>query len=300
MLLCFLFPLAVFSQDMPGQEIVVTEWGVVFFSLTGELTAVGTPGSAADIGGPDHNWEGTARAPVIYFNGPEFSGTVRVTANGSIFEVHPPPQIYKNSPDIVEWHGRFTYDNSQLPRPPQSEHLPAGYQLWRDGQSMIVHLDNNYREGFLYYEVMPYDLKNIPVFLRAGIPDQYEDIPAVAVMAGSWQGNHWEQLMISGRLGDIAAASDRKVAPLDGKKLRLHLEEWAETCLTAQQFEAFWATWKEWLLYDYLDQADYSNGYVLYLLPAEQTEIISQIEIIQEETDYPVRLQRWLLIAAPW
>ena len=289
-----------------NEEIVLTEWGIVFFGHNGEFIASGVPGAIFPEGPADSfpPNDAVVRAPVIYVNGPAFTGTVRVTANGSIFESYPPPSSEHFAPAMVEWRARFSYDGGELSQPQFSELSTAGYQLWRDCEAMTIDVPGGFRERFLYYEVIPYDLGDIPVSIYHEIADNFEKIPALAVISGRGSRDGWTQVMRSAFLGDIAdAASGSAMISLNENKLRTYLEKWAEGYLSQRQFAAFWNTWRDWFMggYQFGGNEDYyDHGYVLYLLPAAETENISHIEVIQDDTNYPVRVNRWLLVAVPW
>ena len=66
--------------------IQVHEWGVLTWN-GGDPVLSGVPGTPYPVSQPPDDGGFLLRAPVLYFHGPAFSGTVTVkTNNGSIFD----------------------------------------------------------------------------------------------------------------------------------------------------------------------------------------------------------------------
>ncbi len=97
-------------DELPA--ILVEEWGVLTWSDGDPLLSSSPPVETPFPTVPDP-LHPAVRAPVLYFNGPEFNGTVTVrTDNGSIFDIYPPvPEEYRTHKSCT-WVADFAYSRN--------------------------------------------------------------------------------------------------------------------------------------------------------------------------------------------
>ena len=86
---------------------------------------------------------------------------------------------------------------------------------------------------------------------------------------------------------------------MDSDDVRRTLYSWSVDILEPEQMDALWNTWAQWILHENTSESAYANGVLLYLVPQELTQRISTITVEPDETDYPVDLSRYILVAVP-
>lgn len=292
----------VFSSDRELPPIIVHEWGVL--SWTGpESSFSGAPDARPDFPDPDGM---LVRAPVLYFHGPEFSGTVTVsTQNGVVSHVHPEVSDGGAGSMFCSWKGSFGYDRNTGSLRETAAPIEDGrgllpfsrwpYHLWRTGESMTIRTSCA-TEGFLYYETAPENLGFLPCS-RGGQPvaDEWQQVPAIA-LAWSETGPVFAECTLE----DIPGPGDEAFIPMTPDLVQHALRRWSRNVIDIEEADALWNTWMDWFSGGYAAGGSYPNGLLLYPIPEELLESLSTIEVVPDgPSQYPVRVQRLILAAVP-
>ena len=139
------------ADELP--HIVVQEWGVITWS-DGDPVVSSTPGTPVlfPIGPGDTDSDGFAvRAPVLYFNGPEFTGSVTVrTDNGAIFDIYPPVEDENRTHSSVMW--QCSFSNQRVDEYPDYRGMAPGewnYDLWRVDPALTISGYQGWQDKFL-------------------------------------------------------------------------------------------------------------------------------------------------------
>jgi len=280
-------------------HILVQEWGVITWD--GEDPVVSSAPEDQilfPIGPGDTDPEGYAvRAPVLYFNGPEFTGTVTVsTDNGSIFDIYPSVLDENRTHSSVVWNCSFS--NQQVEAYGDYRGMAPGewnYELWRIDPALTITCENGWQDKFLYYETAPETVDFLPYLPGAeSVCDEYQDIPALVIKRRS-DGVFFSECTLS----ELVYGGDLNYADVSPDALMNVLYGWSAGILEPEQMDALWRTWSSWILYNHSGQRLYENGMILYLVPEDLTRRISTITVEPEETEFPVDLHRYLLVALP-
>ena len=265
---------SVLAQDREAAHIEVHEWGVITWDN----------GSASALGAPleDIMANAVTRAPVVYFSGPEFSGSFTVSVeNGQIIETYPVPENW--STDRCTWTGKFTWDNS-LPyiQRELGRYNPTGFSCyeyldcWRTPEVLTFAGDEGSVEKFLYYESTLDDVTFLPLY--PGIQFEYEndrfyDMELLVLCLED--SNLMAAECILGRFACRTAISldlDMEISE-DGSEIRRIFYEWSTDLTDSQMVDALWNTWQAWLMNDAFNEnnSDGSNALAIYLMPADLT-----------------------------
>ncbi|HOP26144.1 MAG TPA: hypothetical protein PLM22_03080 [Candidatus Sabulitectum sp.] len=287
-----------FAEDILPQ-IVVQEWGVVTW-INGDpvLTSAPEVPEVFPIGSDDIDYGDYAvRAPVLYFNGPEFSGAVTVaTDNGAIFDIYPAVDDHLRSHSSVTWECSVSLDRiEEYPRGLEVSPGQWNYDLWRVDPAMTVSMANGWHDKFLYYETAPETMDFLPYTPGAeSVCDEYSDWP-VLVIKRRTDGVFFS----STTLGTLVYGGDMEYQDITPDDVMRVLLDWSADTLEPEQYQALWNTWSSWILYDHSSQREYSSGMVLLQVPEELAGIISTISVEPVEAPYPVELRRYILVALP-
>lgn len=284
-------------DEMP--HISVQEWGVITWNGEDPVVTSAPENPVLSPMGPgDTNPDGYAvRAPVLYFNGPEFTGTVTVrTDNGAIFDIYPSVPDENRTHSSVSW--TCSFSNQEIEEYGDSRGLAPGewnYQLWRVEPVLTITGDNNWQDKFLYYETAPETVDFLPYLPQAeSVCEEYRDLPALVIKRRA-DGVFFSECT----LGELVYGGDMEYTGITPDRVMRILFDWSVSILEPEQMDALWRTWSSWILFDNSGERVYGNGMVLYLVPAGLTERISTISVEPDETDYPVDLYRYLLVAMP-
>lgn len=280
-------------------HISVQEWGVITWS--GEDPVVSSSPETPVLfpigpGGTDP--DGFAvRAPVLYFNGPEFTGSVTVkTDNGAIFDIYPSVSDEARTHSSVSWNCSFS--NERIETYPDYRGLAPGewnYDLWRVDPALTITDDLGWQDKFLYYETAPESVDFLPYLQGAeSVCNEYLHLPALVIKRRS-DGVFYSECS----LGELVYGSDMEYSDIYPEAVMDVLFDWSVGVLEPEQMDALWRTWSSWILYDHSGQRSYGGGMVLYLVPAELTSRISTITVEPVETEFPVDLYRYILVAMP-
>lgn len=295
--------LALLGQADPGEEaIVLHEWGVVVYQA-GTVTATGGCGS----------WiipeEPVARAPVVYFHGAPFTGSVRVASIGTIFDTYPTPDISWGGLEMmgglgscIEWTHLEVFDPAAremrrgLPDPFQT---PSGdlwwaAAQWRTPDALVLERSDGFQDCFLYYEV---DLTGTGMFVPvAGMapegtgPDELVT-GEMLLFHRSPDGVLTFELLQG---GDPGMAGSTAPFAYSYEESRSIIGGWASDCLTDPEIEAMWTTWQPFLK----DGEWGGSSLLVFRMPSPMVERVSTI-IVTSDQGLPVVQERFLLGMAP-
>jgi len=284
------------EQDRELAHIQVHEWGVLTLSNSDPVYS-SVPGTPSPVIQPDN--PGLLRAPVLYFRGPEFSGTVTVkTNNGSIFDVYPTVPDADRDHSHCTWTADFSY--REIAEYPDFHGMAPGewnYDLWRDVYALSISSTNNWNDKFLYYETAPESIDFLPYSpAKDGLCEEYTGVEAMII-----QRRNGGIFLARCTLGDVAYGGEIEYTELNTDDAILDvLFDWAVNILEADEMEALWNTWETWIFREYIYEPGYDNGLLLYRIPDELTQQLSVISVSPDEVDYPVDISRYLLVAMPF
>lgn len=287
------------SEDRELPLVNVHEWGVLSWDGPAPVFTGNPEAAVPDPGGV------MLRAPVLYFHGPEFTGTVTVkTSNGLMAQVYPEPTQGGAGQEFCSWTGSFGYPRAGLGIRGMTAAIdrlletgvPAWpLHLWRTGESMTV-TTSCAVESFLYYETLPVDTGFLPY------------IPGAETVAGQWSGTEAIVIRRSQNgvvysrcfLEEITGRADMAYSELHPDRIHDILREWSRDIIDLEEVDALWNTWTQWICREHMDGGTYANGLVLYLVPESLLHEMSTIEVEAEApSPYPFRVRRFILAAVP-
>jgi hypothetical protein len=287
-----------FAEDVLPQ-IVVQEWGVVTWT-DGDPVFTSAPDvpEVFPIGSDQIDAGGYAvRAPVLYFNGPEFSGTVTVsTDNGAVFDIYPAVDDHLRTHSSVTWECSVSLDRiEEYPRDLDASPGQWNYDLWSVEPAMTVSMQGGWRDKFLYYETAPETMDFLPYTPGAeSVCAEYSDWPALVIKRRA-DGVFYS----STTLGTLVYGGDMEYLDMVPDHIMRVLFDWSVNILEPEQYQALWNTWSSWILYDHSSQREYASGMVILPVPEELAGRISTITVEPDETPYPVELRRYIIVALP-
>ncbi len=302
-ILLTLLALGAAFSTVSGRELAhiqVHEWGVLTWNGNrAVLSSVpGTPAPDSAIPGlpPDHG-EMLLRAPVLYFHGPTFSGTVVVkTKNGSIFDIYPTVPDEDQEHNIVSWTADFSYD--QIDEYPDFHGMAPGewnYDLWRTESALTISQANGWNDKFLYYETAPATTDFLPY--KPGMEslcEEYMDVNALVIRRLN-DGIYFSHCTLK----DIVYNENIEYTEMTPDAILDVLYSWSIDLINFDEVDALWNTWSSWMLREYVYDPGYDDGLVLYMIPAELTDELSTIAVITENPQYLVDISRYLIVAMP-
>lgn len=281
--------------------VQVHEWGVLTWSGDNPVLSA-VPGTASHESLlPDHpitDEDGfLLRAPVLYFHGPAFSGSVTVkTDNGSIFDIYPPVPDENRNYNYCTWTADFGYE--PVEEYPNFNGMAPGewnYDLWRTNDALSISRADGWTDKFLYYETAPASTDFLPY--RPGMEslcEEHMDIKALVIKNGRG-GVFYSHCT----LRDIVYGEDIEAKDMKSDDILRILYDWSIDVIFFEEVDALWNTWSSWVLRDHMNEPAYSNGLVMYVIPAELTEKLSTISVVPDDSHYTVDISRYLIVAMP-
>jgi len=301
MILSFLLLSAAASLAQDEREaphVGVHEWGVITWDY----------GSALVQSSPFVFQEAVSRAPVIYFHGPEFTGSFTVTVdNGQLIELYPTTVPWMT--DSYTWSGRFSLDYLPLRDLEETDRglsAPSDFQwaleYWRVPETLIFNGDDGIAEEFLYYESTLEDVTFLPLHPGSEVePERSNTLNLELLLLGMEDGR---LMATTCTLARFAARSGmplswETVVSDDGLEIRDIFYEWSRDLIDIEEVDALWFTWRDWFTTGSFDgRMNMDTVLAVYLMPQELTGSVSTLSLETEE-GYPVDYSRYLLVAVP-
>lgn len=283
-------------DELPS--ILVEEWGVLTWSNGDPLLSSSPPVETPFPTVPDP-LHPAVRAPVLYFNGPEFTGTVTVrTDNGSIFDIYPPVPAEYRTHKSCTWVADFAYSRHGG----YSDNRGMGpgewnMDLWRVEHAMGISCLEGWYEKFLYYETAPENTSFLPYSPGAeSVHEEYRETNALVIRRRS-DGVFYSR----STLGDLVTGADMEYRDMDPDGVMNIIYQWSTDIIDPFQVDALWRTWAPWILRDHAGEPAYASGMVIYMIPGELTQRLSTITVTPdpEGPAFPVNVSRFLLVAVP-
>jgi hypothetical protein len=290
------------KMELVLARIQVHEWGVLTLGSTDPVLS-SVPGTPSPVVATDSlgsgGEAGLLRAPVLYFHGPAFSGTVTInTNNGSIFDIYP------TVPDADRDHNHCTwtavFNNMEITEYPDFHGMAPGewnYDQWREVYALSISSANGWNDKFLYYETAPESIDFLPYSpAKESLCEEYMNVEAMIIQRRD------EGIFLARcTLGDVVYGSDIQYTELDRDDAVLGvLFDWSAGILEADEVEALWNTWETWIFREYIYEPGFENGLLMYRIPDELTEKLSVISVSPDEVEFPVDISRYLLVAMPF
>ena len=282
---------AAIYSSLQGQDqtIRVHEWGVVLVDEVIPMATGAPPGSMLEDPGPV-----LVDAPVIWFHGPDFTGTFSVELQDGFFSVLLPNPFEaadvllddrEGSSTLARWNGlkcmSADAEDEYLDIPVGDGTEVPGWDtnVWRRVPSLrVIHPGTGYRDSFIYYECSASGVVEDPYQLPEG-----------------------ERIEVREYLGELmpvfirdcsSAASDR--TPLSEEEVLEVLARWGSGGFLEQEIRALWSTWEPHLETRCLE---YGQAVAIYPLSPEQVERISSITL-QPDQPFDVEYSRLFLAIA--
>jgi len=182
----------------PADLVVVTEWGIVEIDRSACL-AVGAPEGPSLPLPVDPSY--CVEAPVVWFQGADFSGTFTVETPGRLTVTYPFPdaveegdtgmpstavwRLAASSLPIMEQIERMV-EESPAPAEQSMGHFGWAADIWREVRTHFLHGTGSvWMERFLYYECLVDDLFDAPVEDDADWPFGGMEVPAMVFRTGT-------------------------------------------------------------------------------------------------------------------
>ncbi len=299
MILLLLLTLTGLQVTETSEETVfVHEWGVVSIDEVIPMAQGAQRGYLEESGMLQPYSSMAVDAPVIWFHGPEFTGTLTVEVQNGFFSLLIPLPVSESIDDgtvpvfpegdnyIAVWEDlSFTDEaavHSDRLNDRRVESVEEGFEwampFWRQVPSLMVRYGpSSYVDRFIYYECSASNLFK-------------EEEPSGNRQLGS--------LVFHAEDGEFAA--DLVVAPRNGIRVEFAvsdegilevLQDWGDNEFLAEEIEALWKTWEPSLRTRCIL---YEETIVLFPLTDEQVESISTIEL-QTDQGYHVEYSRLFL-----
>jgi hypothetical protein len=277
----------------PDETVYVHEWGVVQMEDGIPMALGAERGYLVENGMLEPYYSMTVDAPVLWFHGPEFTGTLTVEVQNGYFSLLIP------TPYAVS-----TCDES-IPVFQDEENYIAIWEDLRFGSEDILVADRrgSFDEGFQW--AMPY-WREVPALIVTYEPASYSDRFIYYECSASnlfaehdpFENNQSGALLFSDDDGELRAdvvsgpeSSTVLVSDISDIMVMELLSEWGDNEFLEEEIEALWNTWEPSLL---TKCVGYGQTVVLFPLTDEQIESISTLNLSVDQ-DYPVVYSRLFL-----
>jgi hypothetical protein len=292
---------ALTSQQEPGREmaeIQVHEWGVVTFDAF-IASAESSPDSIPP-GIPDYPV--VERAPVVYFHGPEFTGTFTATATDGVLTDLYPVVPGSNPGQTYSW----DIGAAQIWPADRDSRRGLSYSSgtwdmtgWRVPYSLWLRTSDGFEDGFLFYEASVNATSGFPVRYMQSLDAAISlnpDLPAALVVPG----DDGPKVIAAERLEILPGFAPVRQARIcrEPEDLRSVLYDWSIDTIDIDEVDVLWATWQGWFLDEGLRDLPEGCGLLLYPLPAGMQDMVSTIELSTNE-GFQVSYRRFLICAVP-
>ncbi|MBN1434760.1 hypothetical protein JW921_08375 [Candidatus Fermentibacterales bacterium] len=310
-MLPFMFPFIADTVAVPYDDnaIKVHEWGVVEFQEAG-LTAIGAHWGEL---GPDgilyDYFPDEVEAPVVWFYGPDFTGSLSIEVSGGrITEAYPapdvedlvemPPPFGSSLPPVshrMEWtglsfgSGTAAVEQEELTRRAGFGETcwgwAAGY--WRDVPALSVQRQSDgWTDGFIYYECTASQaLSDLDWTL-----DSLRPAYGQALLFGPGEGDSLRAALVG-----VGGSLELIRGDLQDGPIRSVICGWGGNLLDSREVSAIWNTWKPRIR---ARIAEDGQPILLFALPPDLAALISTIELTVDQ-GYEVSVQRLFLGLMP-
>jgi hypothetical protein len=290
------------AHGSPGREMprmYVHEWGVMTYGeCQTEMSNVPPTYSAAAV-----------RAPVVYFHGPEFTGTFSVeVGEGYLTDLYPAPD--SGGYDRAVWTDlRGFYEQSRSPIARKAiRDLPSEFEeyldSWRSVQSLVLSRGSDFSDRFLYYEcvlgdslldldrwVAPVRYEDGELLLRPLVPGLSEDGEVLVIMREGGERGYLK--CPESRLETEISFDDLR--PYSTEEVMRVLFEWNDEDIDFEEIVALWRTWEEFLTGPVGERETSAHGAaVIGRMDPEKLDQLCHLELITEE-GYTVEYRRFVL-----
>jgi len=301
MILSMMIAAVAVSQPSAGREmpeVQVHEWGVITFEAF-MANAQAAPDSVPPAV-PDYPM--VERAPVVYFHGPEFTGSFTVAAtDGVITDLYP---VAAGAPAGAS----YTWQIEGLLSWPEDRDARRGLSYgarnwdmegWRIPYSLWLRTADGFEDGFLYYEATVNRTSAFPVRYMQSLGEAisaHPDLPAALIVPGM-DGPRVVSAARLELLPGLATLRQARICSSPDDLLRV-LYDWSIDTVDIDEVNALWATWRGWLFGEGIDGLPDGCGLFLYPLPADLQDEISTIDLTTDQ-GYQVGYRRFLICAVP-
>jgi hypothetical protein len=270
----------------------VHEWGVIQMDY-GYQEAVGAEWCFPDENGVFQNGElMVVDAPVVWFHGPEFTGTFTVEVmSGTLTARYPEPDVIEQSHSLLQpgvpseravWEDLVFTNPAPADResavdkfsdmPCQLENFSWAAPWWREVPALTVTRESDgWSDQFIYYECTTGDLPQSDEALTGSWANTYRG-PALVF---AW---HDDELVAQpAEVGDML---DVKGGYLSVSRIEDTLCQWAGSNLKSEEIEALWLTWEP-VLRGRCQM--YGERVLLFPLSDKVVESISRLELNNDQ-----------------
>ncbi|MBD3370959.1 hypothetical protein GF402_11445 [Candidatus Fermentibacteria bacterium] len=284
------------DREMP--RIYVHEWGVMTYGEC-RLELAATPPTFSPS---------AVRAPVVYFHGPEFTGTFSVRVPGGyLTDTYPVPD--SGGSGLAVWTGlRGSYDLRDEHTRRAIRDVPGEFEeylaSWRQSGSLLLSRGNDFLDKFLYYEcvledsllspdrwIVPVQYVDGELLLKPLVPGVSED-GEVLVLMRDGEGCRYLRCPQS-RLERRIVPDD--LLPYDTEDVVRVLLDWNHEDLDLEEIVALWKTWEDFLT-GTVGSRDMPppRFAVIARMDPEKLDELCSLELTPER-DYTVEYHRFIL-----
>jgi hypothetical protein len=278
--------------------VEVHEWGVLVYGDDDDM--------GLTLGQPGPDVAEAVRAPVVYFHGPEFTGTFTVGLPAGDFTVTvPEPDVLECDKAVWTLEGSWSAERESAARAADSalRDLPgAGRADWSEVPAMMLSTGSGELSRYLFYECtldsemlepsawtapIQYDGRALLLPPMLSIPEAPGN-PDLLIIGRSDNG----PVMWHGGGRELADSGLEELdwTPYTRTDAMGVLLDWSAELLELEEVEALWDTWEAWAV-----RRDNPREYVvLSRLWPEKVETVSRISLETEE-GHPVEYHRFLL-----
>lgn len=277
--------------------IEVHEWGVLTWD--GQvMTSAGAPAPAVVDPG-----EMETGAPVLYFHGDEFTGTVTVASPGLLDCVYPDPDAavgpltgLRGLGSLIGWEISAALEEPEgYPAcgdgsSPLDSDFAWAAPTWREGDALYLARDDGFSDRFLYYAGTIGQGSFPPPLAGFAVASAAVDTPeARRVLLFTKEGTGEVHFVIAPE-GDISMAGQASPFVYSFDEVVSILEGWADGDLTHEEVRALWLTWEVELLVGSWP----TGSRAVFVVPDELVERTSTITV-EPDGDQPVEIRRFFL-----
>jgi len=282
------------------QTVFVHEWGVVLIDEDIPTASGAERGYLEENGMLQPYYSMAVDAPVIWFHGPEFTGTLTVEVQNGYFSLLIPLPVTES------------IDDESIPVYPEGDNYTA---VWKDlafTDDVSISSDRPYdrrgilddsTEGFLW--AMPFwrEVPALTVTYGAGsYTDRfiYYECSASNLFEEREPSESYQRGALVFHEEDGELAAELVIAPRDRISIELAvsdegildvLQDWGDDEFLVEEIEALWKTWKPRILTRCIQDGE---AIVLFPLTEEQIESISSLDL-QTDQGYSVEYSRLFL-----